>query len=99
MEDSITLRSLQERLDRIEALTLLGAKEALNVHEAALFLGLSVSRLRHLTAERKVPHYKHDGKNYYKKSELEAQRLCRRIASDEEVRQQASAYVSTHKRH
>ena len=99
MESTVTLQSLQEQLNRIEVLTLLSAKEALNVREAALFLGLSESRLRHLTAEHKVPHYKHDGKNYYKKSELEAQRLCQRIASEDEIKQRATAYVSTHKRH
>ena len=40
---------VEERLERIERLLLLGSKEVLNTSEIALLLGISESRVRHLT--------------------------------------------------
>ena len=39
---------VEERLERIERLLLLGSKEVLNTSEIALLLGISESRVRHL---------------------------------------------------
>lgn len=49
---------VEERLERIERLLLLGSKEVLNTSEIALLLGISESRVRHLTSAKKIPHYK-----------------------------------------
>lgn len=48
---------VEERLERIERLLLLGSKEVLNTSEIALLLGISESRVRHLTSSKKIPHY------------------------------------------
>lgn len=53
---------VEERLERIERLLLLGSKEVLNTSEIALLLGISESRVRHLTSAKKIPHYKQGNK-------------------------------------
>ena len=63
---------VEERLERIERLLLLGSKEVLNTSEIALLLGISESRVRHLTSAKKIPHYKQGNKIYFRKKEIEA---------------------------
>lgn len=58
---------VEERLERIERLLLLGSKEVLNTSEIALLLGISESRVRHLTSAKKIPHYKQGNKIYFRK--------------------------------
>jgi len=88
---------VEERLERIERLLLLGLKEALNTTEAALQLGISESRLRHLTSAKKIPYYKQGNKIYFKKKELEAWQLQSRIPTDDEIKSKGTTYAVTHK--
>ena len=65
---------ITRRLDRIERLTLLAAKNVLTVDDLALLLGKSPKTIRNQADE--FPHYK-NGKNvYFRKDEIE-DFLCR----------------------
>lgn len=84
---------LAERLERIERLLVISAKEALDTREAALFLGLSESRIRHLVWEKDIPHYKSGSKVFFRKSELEDWMLQDRIPTIDEIEQEAYRYT------
>ena len=89
---------MKEQLDRIEKLLRVGAKEVLNVEEAALMLRVSKSRVYHLVSSREIPHYK-NGKNVlFKKSEIEEWLLRDRIPTNNEIDSKAATYVATHKK-
>ena len=60
---------LQERLDRIERLTLLSAKNVLTVDDVALLLGRSPKTIRNQIAT--IPHYKNGKSVYFRREELE----------------------------
>ena len=88
---------VEERLERIERLLLLGSKEVLNTSEIALLLGISESRVRHLTNAKKIPHYKQGNKVYFRKKESEAWQLQSRVPTDDEIRSMGTTYAVTHK--
>ena len=64
----ILLKELQE----LKNLTLLGAKQALTMSDAALLTGLSKSHLYKLVCFRQIPYYKSNGGKltYFDKDEL-----------------------------
>lgn len=88
---------VEERLERIERLLLLGSKEVLNTSEIALLLGISESRVRHLMSAKKIPHYKQGNKIYFRKKEIEAWQLQSRVPTDDEIRSRGTTYAVTHK--
>lgn len=88
---------MQEQLDRIEKLVRIGTKEVLNVEEVALVLGISKSRVYHLTSTREIPYYKNGKSVCFKKSEIEEWRLKERIPTKSEIDSKAATYIATHK--
>lgn len=86
---------ITERLDRIERLTLLGAKTVLDIEEAALLTGFSTGHLYRLTSGKQIPHYKKNRKVYFNKPELEAWMLDRRVLSETEIQAKATTYTAT----
>lgn len=90
------LRTINSRLERIERLTLIGAKDVLDIDEASLFTGFSRGHLYRLTSERRIPHYKKNRKLYFKKSELEAWMLEDKVLTVEDIESQAATYTTTH---
>lgn len=93
-----TLQDLSNKLDHIAELTLIGSKTVLNIEEAALFTGLSVGHIYRLTSGKKIPHFKKQRKLYFKKAELEAWMLERRVPTSDEIQSKATTYVATHKK-
>lgn len=89
--------SVEERLERIERLLVLSSKAVFNTKEAAMFLGISETRLYHLVSEKAVPYYKRGNANYFKKSELENWMTAQRIHTESELRSQATTRVAIHK--
>ena len=87
------IMSADERLARIERLILIQSKEALTVSEVALMLGLSESRVRHLTSEKVLPYYKQGKNTYFKKSEIEDWMLQDRVPTNQEIKSQATTHV------
>lgn len=61
---------LKERLDRIESLTLLSAKNVLSINDVALLLGKAPRTVRNMVDE--LPHYRNGHGIWFKKNEIEA---------------------------
>ena len=77
--------NIAQRFDRLEQLTLIGAKPILNLDEAVAFTGLSKGHMYRLTSTKQIPYYKKCRKIYFKKSELEEWMLESRIPTQSEI--------------
>jgi excisionase family DNA binding protein len=68
-------------------------KEVLTSHEAARYMGVSLSYLYKLTMRQQIPHYKPMGKMvYFNRLELENWLQNNRVSTEDEISQQAQAY-------
>lgn len=90
-----TIEDLKKKLDRIERLALLSAKNVLQLEDACMLTGLKKSTLYVMTCERRVPHYKNNGRVYFDRAELEQWMKQNRISTAQEIDQQATSYVVT----
>ncbi|WP_289742048.1 helix-turn-helix domain-containing protein [uncultured Duncaniella sp.] len=87
--------SIEQRLERIEALMSMSVTEVLTVKEVAILIKKSESRVRHMVADRDIPHYKNDkGQISFRKSEIEAWRLGQRVPTNAEVNSQAATRIA-----
>lgn len=87
--------NISQRLERMEALLSMSVTEVLNVKEVAILLKKSESRVRHLVADRDIPHYKNDkGQVSFLKSEIEAWRLGQRIPTNAEIESKAATHLA-----
>lgn len=93
----VAIDILVDKLNRIEQLSLIGAKSILTLDEAVLYTGLSKAYLYRMTSNREIPHFKKCRKLYFKKSELEEWMLERKIPTRLDIDSMASTYVATHK--
>lgn len=86
------MEKILKQLQELKQLTLLGTKNALNIEEAALLTGYSISRLRKLVASNAIPYYKSTGGKfiYFNKKELENWMLAYRVNTSKEAEQTAS---------
>ena len=91
------MKQIEERLQRIEQLVLIGTKTVLNVAELALMTGLSSGRIYHLVSSRDIPHYKKGKSVFFKKSEIEEWQLQDRVPTNSEIDSKAATYISTHR--
>lgn len=89
----VTMEQLSEKLDRLSELTLISAKNVLDLQEAALFTGFSIGHLYRLTSGRQIPHFKKFRKLFFKKSELEEWLLERKVLTEEEIDKKATTYI------
>lgn len=92
------MEDINNRLDRIERLTLISSKTVLDITEAAAFTGYSESHIYNLTSRRAIPHYKKNRKLYFRKTELEEWLLERQVKTNREIRSEAATFVSTYKK-
>lgn len=85
------MNELMKRLDRLEVLTLLSAKNVLTLEEVCLLTGLAKSTVYKMTANRAIPHYHADGGKhlYFKKDEVENWLTRNRVSSQTEDEQRA----------
>jgi len=85
---------LLAKLERIEQLTLLSAKDVFNMDDLAAYTGMSKGYLYRLVCERQIPYYKGNGKmNFFKREDINAWLLQNRIKSQAEIAAAAAAYV------
>ena len=79
------------KLNRLEALTLMGSKNVLTLEEVCLLTGLAKSTVYKMTANRVIPHYHADGGKhlYFKKDEVEDWLTRNRVSSHNEDEQRA----------
>ena len=84
---------LKQVADLITTNTIFCTKEVLTSDEAARYLGISKSYLYKLTMRQAIPHYKPMGKMcYFNRLELEQWIQSNRVATADELSQQAQAY-------
>lgn len=84
---------MKQVADLITANTIFTTKEVLTSDEASRYMGVSKSYLYKLTMGQKIPHYKPLGKMcYFNRLELENWLQSNRIATADEISQQAQAY-------
>lgn len=88
---------MEQRFNRLQAATLLAAKNVIDVEEAAMLTGYTVKGIYTLTSEKRIPHYKKNGKLYFKKDELEAWMTENKVLTQREINSKAQTYVATHK--
>jgi excisionase family DNA binding protein len=85
-----------QRLQRIEQLTLLAAKEALNVDEVALLTGYKKQTIYNMIHNREIPFYRPEGKNVrFSKSEINDWLLQNRQRTQSEISAAASLHTVT----
>ncbi|MBD5138544.1 MAG: helix-turn-helix domain-containing protein [Bacteroides sp.] len=88
--------SIEQHLERIEALLAIRTKEVLTVKEVAALLDRSEVRIRALCSQREIPHYKNDrGQVSFLKSEIEEWRLGKKVLTNSEIETQAATYIAT----
>lgn len=91
------IKGIHDRLDRLEHISLLAAKDVLNLDEAAMYTGFKKGFIYRLTSEKRIPHYKKGGKLLFRKDELEAWLTENKILSGAEINSRAETYTATHK--
>ena len=88
----ITLEEIAQRLDRLERMTALSAKNVLDINDTAELTGYSVKYLRLLIAKRDIPHYRRGNRLYFDRDEIEEWMLGERIPTNEEMKVKAIGY-------
>ena len=87
------MKELKNITDAISAKVAVNTKEVLTTDEAASYMGVSKSYLYKLTMEKRIPHYKPMGKMcFFNRKEIEMWLQANRVATDEELSQDAQAY-------
>ncbi len=90
---------IMKELAEIKQLALLGSKNVLDIHEAAILLNLSVQSVRSKVRNREFPAYRpNPNRLYFKKEELEAWMLQNRQMSQDEMEHEAARYCLKHKK-
>ncbi|HDX8428584.1 MULTISPECIES: helix-turn-helix domain-containing protein [Gammaproteobacteria] len=91
--NGIILKELYE-LKRLVIQQGQGQKEVISAEECAELLGVSVSYVYRLTSEKRLPHYKPQGKKiYFKRVELLDWLLSHRISPDVELAEHVNTRV------
>lgn len=75
-----------------------GSVEILNLDQATEYLSLSKSTLYKFTSQREIPHFKKGKKIYFRKKELDDWMTQLRIATKDEIEQEAINYLIKNKR-
>lgn len=75
-----------------------GSVEILNLDQATEYLSLSKSTLYKFTSQREIPHFKKGKKIYFRKKELDDWLTQLRIATKDEIEQEAINYLIKNKR-
>lgn len=88
---------LNSRLDRIERLALIGAKNVLSLEETSELTGFSIGHLYRLTSQKQIPHFKKNRKLYFLKSDIEKWLTEQRVLTNSEIESKATTYMATHK--
>lgn len=90
--------TIEERLDRLEKLIIMSTKEVLTASEAAIVMGVSESRIRHMASDNEIPYYKKGKSVYFRKTELERALTKERVPSYSEVQSMATTYCAINRR-
>lgn len=84
---------INEQLDRIEEYSRIGAKNVLNIREAAFILDMTVQAVRQKVREHEIAAYKPNvNRLYFLKEDLERWMLQNRSKTMEELEAEATDY-------
>lgn len=87
------MEELKKTLEALQRYALMSAKNVLTFPEAALYIGISESRLYLLTGRKLIPHYKPNSKRvYFDKDELDKWMKQNRVMTLDEAEEAADAY-------
>lgn len=97
-ELAVIREAISELRETIADLRAERKREALNLDEAAAYLGVKKSHLYKLTHQRLIPYYKPGGKScYFKRAELDEWLLSNRVSTSSELNTQAIGYCIKNK--
>ena len=92
-------QELTSKIDRLEKIALLGAKNVLTIDDVALITGFTKGHIYRLTSGQKIPHYKPNGRTlYFKKEEIEDWMLQNKIRTNTEIESAATTYTAINKK-
>ena len=92
-------QELTSKIDRLEKIALLGAKNVLTIDDVALITGFTKGHIYRLTSGQKIPHYKPNGRTlYFKKEEIEDWMLQNKIQTNTEIERAATTYTAINKK-
>lgn len=92
-------QELSSKIERLEKIALLGAKNVLTIDDVALITGFTKGHIYRLTSGQKIPHYKPNGRIlYFKKEEIEDWMLQNKIKTTAEIESAATTYTAIKKR-
>ena len=85
------------KLERIEALTLIAAKDVLTLSEAAAYTGYSEGYVYQLAFNRQIPHSKRGKFLFFDKATLKGWLLANPVPTMDEINRAAATHVATKK--
>lgn len=85
--------TIMERLERIERMTLLGAKQMLDTEEVAMLTGYSVTYIGQLVKNREIPYYKRGNRRLFDRDEIDEWMHANRIPTKDEINVAAVGYT------
>ena len=89
---------INERLDKIERLVLMGSKDMLTIEDVSLMTGFTVSNLYRMTSKKTIPFYKPlGGKIFFDKTEIENWLRSNKVDTKAVTESKANTYCFTHK--
>ena len=88
----MTLDDIATRLDKLEGMMSLAAKNVLDINDTAAITGYTVKYLRLLIARREIPHYRRGNRIYFNRDEIEDWMMGERIPTKEEMKKRAMGY-------
>lgn len=89
---------MERRFNQLQTATLLAAKNVIDVEEAAMLTGYTVKGIYTLTSEKRIPHYKKNGKLYFRKDEVEAWMTENKVLTLQEIESRAQTYIVTRRK-
>lgn len=90
------LAAIRQEQEEIKSLSLLAAKNVLDINDVAVLTGFSVPYIYRLTSQHKIPYYKPNGKSiYFDRSELEAWMKQNRVNTTDEAAQIAAQHIAS----
>lgn len=93
------INEIKKRLESIERLLMLSAKNVYNKAELSMWLGISEDRISHLVCAREIPYSKCNGKLYFEKERIERWLTSQSYETNEEMITKATSdnYLSRKK--
>lgn len=89
--------TLEQRLDRIERLLTISAKNIWSVKDLALILDVKEDYIYQLCSKKQIPYYKQGASTWFNRNEIEQWQMQTRIHTEEEIQSAASTYCALNK--